>query len=157
MAARKWKQNAVFQYSSLRKREPLISSGDQGLSIETLVKLDTVGKPLPSPIDPELVVFSRKTFTTANKTSSQIYLIRNLTDSSKREIIRLTNPQEKADTSPCWTADGKKICFLSNRSGSKQLWCIDITTPGEAYRMSDLPTDIETFKVYSFLPGSQSL
>ncbi|UCF05486.1 MAG: S9 family peptidase [bacterium] len=43
------------------------------------------------------------------------------------------------DYSPCWSADGKYLAFISDREGTPQIWMIP-TDGGEAQRITDFPT-----------------
>ncbi len=52
----------------------------------------------------------------------------------------------KSDTSPRWAPDGKVLAFLSDRVGKdKQLWAIALKG-GEAYRLTELPGGVKSFK-----------
>ena len=50
---------------------------------------------------------------------------------------QLTN-SGKRDAHPRWSPDSKKILFESNRSGSSQLWVLDVTLGGEATQLTDI-------------------
>ncbi len=72
----------------------------------------------------------------ANKVHSTLWLASNHTTKSVRKP--LTN-SPKNDRHPRWSPDGKTILFESNRSGSWQLWAIDLAG-GEARQVTDLST-----------------
>ncbi|MBV8365606.1 MAG: S9 family peptidase [Candidatus Eremiobacteraeota bacterium] len=48
------------------------------------------------------------------------------------------------DTSPQWSADGSKLFFLSDRSGSMQLWCIELAG-GDAYLLRALDGSVTDY------------
>jgi dipeptidyl aminopeptidase/acylaminoacyl peptidase len=48
------------------------------------------------------------------------------------------------DTAPRWSPDGERIAFLSNRSGSNQIWSIALAG-GEATQLTDLPEPVSGF------------
>ncbi|HZV78582.1 MAG TPA: S9 family peptidase [Candidatus Binatus sp.] len=48
------------------------------------------------------------------------------------------------DAAPLWSADGTKLFFLSDRSGSMQLWCIEFAG-GEAYALPVLDGAVTDF------------
>ncbi len=56
---------------------------------------------------------------------------------------RLTNAPGKKDRHPRWSPDGKQILFESNRSGTYQIWVIDVGG-GEARRLTDIATEANT-------------
>jgi dipeptidyl aminopeptidase/acylaminoacyl peptidase len=70
-----------------------------------------------------------------NKSSTNIWLA--ATD-GKTPPKRLTS-SAKSDRHPRWSPDGKTILFESNRSGTTQLWTIDITG-GEARQLTTIST-----------------
>jgi len=61
---------------------------------------------------------------------SVIYLVENSTG----ELIQLTRGQ-KSSTSPRWSPDGKLIAFLSDRSGSHNIWILRLEG-GEAWQLT---------------------
>ncbi len=58
----------------------------------------------------------------------------------------MTNSNEGNNSGPQWSAKGDAIYFVSSRSGSGQVWRLPITG-GEAQKVTDLPLDVESFKV----------
>lgn len=48
---------------------------------------------------------------------------------------------------PVWSADGKSLFFLSDRSGSSQLWKLSLDTPGEATQLTDLESPLEAINI----------
>ena len=68
-----------------------------------------------------------------------------ISDLDGGQPLRLTS-HETNDTSPAWSNDGQRILFLSSRSGSSQIWTINVDG-GEARQVTDLPLDIGTFKL----------
>jgi dipeptidyl aminopeptidase/acylaminoacyl peptidase len=69
-----------------------------------------------------------------NASNSDIWII----PSQGGEPWRLTSSL-KADFSPRWSPDGKKIAFISTRGGSAQIWTID-PNGGEACQLSTIST-----------------
>ena len=65
--------------------------------------------------------------------------------SRQHPMIRLTNPKTHHDTSPVFL-DSNTVLFLSDRSGSTQLWTISISG-GEASQLSDFPLSVSNLKV----------
>jgi len=58
---------------------------------------------------------------------------------------RLTAPGVGSD-SPRWSPDGRSLYFLSSRSGSSQVWRLDLAG-GEAQPVTHAPLDIGSFKL----------
>jgi dipeptidyl aminopeptidase/acylaminoacyl peptidase len=74
-----------------------------------------------------------------NDYRSSLYLV----STAGGDARRFTSADAK-DTTPRWSPDGTRIAFLSNRSGSNQLWSISVAG-GEATRLTDLPEPVTTF------------
>lgn len=64
-----------------------------------------------------------------------------LADVETRAVTRLTD-SPGVDTQPCFSPDGSRIAFVSNRDGSQQIWVMDksglnaralTSTPGESF------------------------
>jgi dipeptidyl aminopeptidase/acylaminoacyl peptidase len=69
------------------------------------------------------------------------------------EKSRRFTASEAKDSMPRWSPDGSKIAFLSNRSGSNQIWAIDVAG-GEANQITDLPEPVSAF---SWSPDGTSI
>lgn len=80
-------------------------------------------------------------FSPADK-SSDLYLI-NL--SSGNQPTRLTQSAGRKSQVQ-WAADGKRVYFLANRTGSTQVWQLNLSG-GEALQLTDLPLAVDGFKV----------
>ncbi len=57
------------------------------------------------------------------------------------------------DSSPRWLPGSRELLFLSERSGSSQVWRLSLDG-GEAQQVTDYPVDVGTFRV---APGGRSL
>lgn len=87
----------------------------------------------------------------AAKFDEQLYLV-DLTAASScaegdryahRHITRLTGTKFKSNNSPQFSPDGDHVAFLSNRTGSTQVFVLPVRgAPGEAQQLTDLPVDI---------------
>lgn len=75
-----------------------------------------------------------------NRSNSDIYLV-----SAQGGAVRQLTTHEASDSHPRWTPDGKRITFISTRSGSAQIWSID-PDGGEAQPLSNLPVPISDFE-----------
>ena len=74
-----------------------------------------------------------------NKTNTELFIMN--IDGSEKKQLTITNTQE---TNPQWIEGGKKIAFLSNETGSTQIWSIN-PDGGGMTQVSHLKEDIEGF------------
>ncbi len=105
-------------------------------SVHDMLAMDRIGDAQVSP-DGKYVVFSlRTTDLEGNRGRTDIWIVGIDGEGLKRLT---TNPA--ADFNPRWSACGKKIFFLSTRSGSSQVWSIALDG-GEAEQVTDLPLNV---------------
>ncbi len=88
---------------------------------EVLWSFGRIGEPMVSP-DGTIVLYAVTTYNIEeNKSYRDLYTV----PVSGGDTIRITTTPEK-ESSPTWRPDGKKIGFLSPKSGDMQLWEMDI-------------------------------
>lgn len=104
------------------------------LEIEDLFRIKRVSDPQISPDGKWIAFVVTEVSKEANKMNSDIWLI----PSSGGEPRRLTT-SPSGDANPRWSPDGKKIAFVSSRSGDAQIWLIDLGG-GEAQQFTTLST-----------------
>lgn len=105
------------------------------MQVTDLFKFQRVADPQLSP-DGQWVAYQVGTVNLAeNKSSTNLWVA--ATD-GKTPPKRLTS-STKSDRRPRWSPDGKTILFESSRSGSVQLWSIDLTG-GEAKQLTNIST-----------------
>ncbi len=68
-----------------------------------------------------------------------------LEDVASKKIKQLTDHSSN-NVSPVWSEDGAKIYFLSNRSGSMQVWSMS-TSGDDLAQITDLEKDVEGFGI----------
>ncbi len=68
-----------------------------------------------------------------------------LEDVASKKIEQLTDHSSN-NVSPAWSGDGKKIYFLSNRSGSMQVWSMS-PKGGDLLQVTDLESGVEGFGI----------
>ncbi len=100
-----------------------------------------IGDPQVSP-DGNLVLYSRSAYSLDKNQKNVDLAVAGIDGVVQR---RLTS-DPAVDANPRWLKDGRNVLFLSNRSGSMQLWKISIDG-GEPIRVSNLPLDIEGFEL----------
>ncbi|MDI3259368.1 MAG: S9 family peptidase [Sinobacteraceae bacterium] len=110
---------------------------------QDLVMMARVSDPQVAPDGSRVAFTVRETDFDANKGVNGIWLLA-LRDKDARPV-RLTAQGESSDT-PRWSPDGRALFFLSTRSGSSQVWRLDLGG-GEARQVTRFPLDINNFRV----------
>lgn len=106
-------------------------------SVHDLVLMDRLESPRLSP-DGQWIVFTRKAWDReANKTTTNLLLV----SFDGKKIRELTFAKDHEDYSPAWSPDGRTVAFVSNRSGSRQIWTIHLDG-GEARQLTKFPLDV---------------
>ncbi len=106
----------------------------KAMSFEDFIRLKRVSDPQVSP-DGSLIAFVVTVMDKdANRSNSDIWLV-----PSKGGEPRQLTSSPKADSHPRWSPDGKKIAFVSTRSGTFQIYIIDLAG-GEASPLTSLST-----------------
>jgi dipeptidyl aminopeptidase/acylaminoacyl peptidase len=114
----------------------------QPFTVQDMVRLDRLSEIAASPDGKRVAYTLRTTDMEANKGRNAIWLL----DTGKRaaEPQRLTDLAANSNAAE-WSADGRFIYFLSNRSGSTQVWRV---APGaDALQITNLPLDVGSFRV----------
>ena len=105
------------------------------MQIDDLFRLARVSDPQLNPRGNQIVYQVTKiTDASTNAKSTQLWLVE--ASQSPRQITH----SGKADSHARWSPDGSKILFESNRSGVSQLYIMDLTTGGEAAKLTDIST-----------------
>jgi len=114
----------------------VIADTKRAMTIDDLFRIQRVADPQISPDGKTVVYVLTSVDPEGNKSKSNLWLA---DDKSNRQLTTT----EKKDRHPRWRPDGKQILFESNRSGSDQLWVIDIYG-GEARQLTKLSTEAGT-------------
>jgi len=92
----------------------------QPFTVDTMLKLARIGEPILSP-DGNQVAFTVQTVDLEkNSKPSQIYLV-----AVQGGTPRQVTTEGTANERPRWSPDSKQIFFVSNRSGSSQVWVMN--------------------------------
>jgi len=113
------------------------------LTAEVLWKLQRVGSPVISP-DGQWVVAPVTRYTVEeDKSHTDLWLF--ATDGT---VERPLTRHGAADGSPVFSPDGSKLAFVSRRDDDKasQIYILPITEPGEAQRLTEVPTGVSAPK-----------
>ena len=106
-------------------------------SVHDMVRMDRLGDLKPSP-DGKWAVCTRQAWDPeTNKKTTNLWLV----SIDGKMLRQLTSAKQVADNSPIWSPDGRSVAFLSNRSGSSQIWSIRVDG-GEARQLTKFPVDV---------------
>jgi Dipeptidyl aminopeptidases/acylaminoacyl-peptidases len=94
--------------------------GNGIMTPEVLYSFGRVGSVVVSPDKSHILYQVTYVSISQNKTNSELFLMN--TDGSDKKQLTITNTQE---SDPQWIDNGKKIAFLSNETGSSQIWTIN--------------------------------
>jgi dipeptidyl aminopeptidase/acylaminoacyl peptidase len=118
------------------------ADAEQPFSVQDLVRLDRVSEPELS-LDGKHVAYTLRTVDMeANKARNGIWLL----ETRKRNAtpVRLTDLAANSN-SAAWSGDGRFLYYLSDRSGSTQVWRLGLG--GEPLQITNLPLDVGTFRI----------
>ena len=118
------------------------ASSPQPFKVQDLVKINKLHSSTLSN-DGNSIVFGIKKFDTKGKASSDLY-IQDLTQmgSKPKQLTFAAGTEHSA----VFSADDQSVYFLASRNGSSQVYKLPLTG-GEARQVSDLPLDVEGFKL----------
>jgi dipeptidyl aminopeptidase/acylaminoacyl peptidase len=110
-------------------------------TVQDLVRLERISEVAVSPDSKHLAYTLRTTDMDANKGRTGIWLVE-----TKRNAvpIRLSDLSANSNSAE-WSADGRFIYYLSNRSGSTQVWRAALG--GEPEQVTSLPLDVGSFRI----------
>ena len=111
-------------------------------TVEDLMLLNRISDPQVSPDGHYVVFVQRASDLSANKTSTSLWLLALVAGAQPQRLTDVSG----GDSSPRWAADGRTLFFLSNRSGSQQVWKV-VLTGSDARRVTDFPLDVGSFRV----------
>jgi dipeptidyl aminopeptidase/acylaminoacyl peptidase len=114
----------------------VFAEGKRPMTVDDLFRFKRVSDPQLSPDGQTVAYVVGAVDLNANSSSSSIWLA---PTAGKGESRQLTNTTKK-DKHPRWSPDGKHVLFESNRSGSTQLWVIDVGG-GEAHQLTTISTE----------------
>ena len=134
-------KSILFATALLLSATPAMSAPTKPFTVQDLVTLERISDPRVSPDGHSVAYVLRETDLPNNKGIRNIWLLDQR--SSKNAPRKLTGGTGNNDT-PRWSADGKSLYFSSTRSGSAQIWRLDMDG-GEAQQITKLPLDVTAF------------
>ena len=112
-------------------------------SVQDLVRLERISEPAASPNGQRIAYTLRTTDMEADRGRTGVWLVDARTPGEPP--VRLTDLAANA-TSAEWSADGRFVYYLSNRSGSDQVWRSDVARH-DPVQITRLPLDVGSFRV----------
>ncbi len=116
-------------------------SDKQAFTAEALVKIQRISNPQVSPDGQFIAYVLRSTDMQANKGRTDLWI----TDIKGQKQQQLTR-HLAADYSPIWSKDGQSIYFISNRSGSSQVWNLSLANKN-LKQITNFALDVTSFKL----------
>ncbi len=110
-------------------------------SVHDMLAMDRISDPQVAPDQQTIAFVVRRTDLEADRGRSDVWLTQ-LDGGFTRPLT--TDPAD--DFNPQWSSDGSFVWFLSDRSGSTQVWRIP-ARGGEAQQVTDFPLDIGVMKM----------
>ncbi len=133
--------SAVQQDSSKQEAGPSTSALPY-MSVEDLLTLQIASDPQISP-DGSLIAFTvLRCDAEKNSTSSSIWLVSSR--GGKNAAPWQISSGEQHDTQPRWSPDGRTLAFLSDRTGTPQIFLLPMSG-GEARQLSSLPQGVSEY------------
>jgi dipeptidyl aminopeptidase/acylaminoacyl peptidase len=130
---------------------PTTPNGPQAMTAEDLATFARVGQHAVSP-DGRWVVFQQTDTDAASYArSTGLWLVDG--NSAAPTPIRIANMDSANESAPEFSGDGRRLYFVSNKSGSDQLWFVDLTatanamTAGEPVQASMGLADVAGFRL----------
>ncbi|KPP96383.1 MAG: dipeptidyl aminopeptidase/acylaminoacyl-peptidase family protein [Bacteroidetes bacterium HLUCCA01] len=112
---------------------------DRTLSVERLWEMQRVGAPTISPNGRWIVAPVTRYTVDDDKAHTDIWLF-----TPDRSVERPLTRHGAADGSPVFSPDGHHLAFISRRDGdsASQLYILPLNEPGEATRLTEVPTGV---------------
>ncbi len=109
-----------------------------------LATMKRLSAPTASP-DGTMVAYQlRETDLEANKGKTDLYLLR--LGNADTKPMKFASKPDKNEHDPAFSSDGKSIFYISNESGSEQIWRYDIAS-GKAVQASNFKAGVSGFKI----------
>jgi dipeptidyl aminopeptidase/acylaminoacyl peptidase len=129
---------------------PCVAAAPRGFGPDDLVRLDRIDTPVLSPDQTRVVYSVRATDMDKNRGHTELWMVDLRTpDALPQQLTR----SSANSTNPRWSPRGDALYFLSNRTGSTQVWRLALAG-GEPMAVTDFPVDVGTFRI---APGGDRL
>jgi dipeptidyl aminopeptidase/acylaminoacyl peptidase len=118
------------------------AASDAPFTVEDLVILKRVSDPQVAPDGRHVAYVQRETDLEADRGRTSLWLL----DSAHPGASQRLTDGKANDSSPRWAPDGRTLYFISDRSGSAQVWRL-APGAGEARRVTDYPLKVGSLKI----------
>ena len=126
----------IFMYAGVAAIAATSEKQTHPFSVHDMLAMDRISEPQVSPDGRWIIFVLRKTDLEANRGRTDLWLVA----VNGTGLRRLTSHPE-GDFNPRWTPNSSSVWFISTRSGSAQVWMIQIDG-GEAEQITDEPLDV---------------
>jgi dipeptidyl aminopeptidase/acylaminoacyl peptidase len=120
----------------LAEQGPIAPTQAHPFSILDMLAMSRISSPLPSPDGKQIAFVRRDTDMEADRGRTSLWIM-DTAGSEPRQLVEFAD----GAGSPAWAPDGKKLYFLSSRSGSSQVWRVP-AAGGELTRITELPVSV---------------
>ena len=114
-----------------------------GFTVEDMVKMERIGSPVLAPDASRVIYTVRTTDFDKNRGHTELWMLD--LRSPHAQPQRMTHSDANS-SDPEWSPSGDAVFFLSERSGTSQVWRLPMSG-GEAGMVTDLPLDVGSFHV----------
>jgi len=120
------------------------AADEQQLSAEVLWKLDRLGAPVVSPKGRHVVVPATSYDLESDASETRLWLL----DTEGTKDQRAISAAGVDASSPVFSPDGSRLAFISKRGedDAGQVYLLPMDVPGEATRLTDVPTGVAALK-----------
>ncbi|MFM5907412.1 MAG: S9 family peptidase, partial [Novosphingobium sp.] len=120
------------------------SASARPMSIEDLLTLKRVAAPVASPDGSWVIWQQTDTDPQTYKRSTGLWRV----SAKGGTAQRIADLADASETDPAFTTDGKRLYFLSGKSGSDQIWTLDLAAAGSApVQASAFKADVAGFRI----------
>eukprot|EP00708_Paratrimastix_pyriformis_P002202 GAFH01000943.1.p1 GENE.GAFH01000943.1~~GAFH01000943.1.p1 ORF type:complete len:721 (-),score=312.46 GAFH01000943.1:130-2259(-) len=110
-------------------------------TVDDMAAIDRITGPIVSP-DGNWFLFSSRIWNKAENKVTTLLWVQNINDGTQ---TRITSGHAVHDTEFAWAPDSRNVFFLSDRSGSNQVWIVDIVSK-QTRQLTFYPVDIDSLK-----------
>ena len=119
------------------------SATQRGFTVEDMVSMARIDAPIISPDGSKLIYQIRSTDLDKNRGHIELWMMEL---SAQNPVPKQLTKTDGNSNNAAWSTRGDTVYFMSNRSGSTQVWRLPIAG-GEASKVTDFPVDVESFRV----------